>query len=340
MRTNPVAVSFDMRAPDSGTPTAELYAAALEMAAFADEIGVDRIGLMEHHGSEDGYLPQPFTLAAGMAAVTKKIRFSLGAVILPLHDPVMIAEQIAITDLMSNGRINVILAAGYVPSEFAMFGKSLKDRAKLMDGGLETILRALHGERFEVNGRPIFVRPLPVQEPEDIIMVGGGVAASARRAAQFGVGFGPMKPGLVEIYLSECDRLGHRPREYFDPKPGMPLSIHLCEDPEDGWAAIERHAVHVVTEYAKWADQEGEGSNSPFRGLTNPAVLRGSGLFVAWTPEQLLAKIPELHDQQTIGLQPLLGGLSPEAGWKSMELLRQTMPAIRTATAAAEAGLA
>jgi alkanesulfonate monooxygenase SsuD/methylene tetrahydromethanopterin reductase-like flavin-dependent oxidoreductase (luciferase family) len=179
--TTKISVSFDMRSPDWATPTNELYQAAIEMAAFADEIGVDQIGLMEHHGSEDGYLPQPFTLAAGMAAVTKNVRFMLGAVILPLHDPVQIAEQIAITDLISNGRISVIFGAGYVPFEFAMFKKSLKDRAKLMDGGIDTVLRALRGERFEADGRPVFVRPLPVQQPEDIVMVGGGVEASARR---------------------------------------------------------------------------------------------------------------------------------------------------------------
>jgi hypothetical protein len=78
---------FDMRAPDWGTPANELYRAAIDMTAFADEIGVDRINVMEHHGSDDGYVPQPFTLAAGMAAVTTKIRLLLGAVILPLHDP-------------------------------------------------------------------------------------------------------------------------------------------------------------------------------------------------------------------------------------------------------------
>src|SRR5688500_954288 len=110
--------SFDMRAPSWGTPPTQLYGAAVEMAAFADQIGVTQIGLMEHHGSDDGYLPQPFTLASAMAGVTNNIRFILGAVILPLHDPVIVAEQIAITDLISNGRINVIFGAGYVPFEF------------------------------------------------------------------------------------------------------------------------------------------------------------------------------------------------------------------------------
>ena len=143
MRNVQVSCSFDMRSPDWATPTHELYGAAVEMAAYADTIGIDRIGLMEHHGSDDGYLPQPFVLAAAMAAVTKRLRFVLGAVILPLHEPRMLAEQIAVVDNLSNGRLSVIFGAGYVPYEFAMFGKSLKERGKLMDSGVELILRAL-----------------------------------------------------------------------------------------------------------------------------------------------------------------------------------------------------
>lgn len=114
----------------------------------------------------------------------------------------------------------------------------------------------------------------------------------------------------------------------------MPLSIHLCEDPEEGWAAIEKHAVHVITEYAKWAEQEGDNSNSPFKGLTDPAALRRAGLFAAWTPEQLLAKLPEMADRTALGFYPLLGGLAPVQGWKSLSLLERTMPAIRAAIAA------
>lgn len=330
-----INVSFDMRSPDWAAPTHELYRAAIEMAAFVDKIGADQIGLMQHHGSDDGYLPQPFTLAGGMAAVTSRIRFMLGAVVLPLHDPVELAEQIAVVDQMSNGRLNVIFGAGYVPFEFAMFRKSLKDRARLMDEGLEVILRALRGEKFEFDGRPIYVRPLPVQAPEDIVMVGGGVPASAKRAAKFGVGFGPMKPELVDLYLAECERLCHAPRTYFRPTSGMPLAVHLCEDPDAGWEVIAPHAVHVITEYAKWAEQEGDGTNSPFKGLTDPAVLRHAGMFVAWTPDQLVEKVRTMGGVGHIGFQPLLGGLSPEEGWKSLKLLEATMPRLKAVAAEA-----
>ena len=323
-----LSLAFDMRAPDWGAPRAALYKAAVEMAAFGDRIGIVSTNLMEHHGSEDGYLPQPFALAAAMAAVTTNMHFSLGAVILPLHDPVMVAEQIAVLDLISQGRIRVIFGAGYVPSEFAMFQTSTKDRAKRLDAGIEIILRALRGERFEFQGRPVFVRPLPSRDPAEIIMAGGAVPASARRAAKFDIGLGPMNAETADFYLEECERLGQQPRTYFRPVPGMPLGVHLCEDPEQGWQAIERHAVHVITEYAKWAEQEGGASNSPFRGLTDPAVLRQAGLFAAWTPQMLLDKLPSLPAHGTVSFQPLLGGLSPEEGWKSLKLLEQTLPKI------------
>ena len=330
-----IACAFDMRAPDWGAPRAALYAAAIEMAAFADRIGIASINLMEHHGSEDGYLPQPFLLASAMAAVTSKVHFSLGAVILPLHDPVIVAEQVAILDLISNGRCRVIFGAGYVPSEFAMFGTSTRDRAKRLDAGIEIILRALRGERFEFEGRPVFVRPLPTRDPAEIIMAGGAVPASARRAAKFDIGLGPMNSATADLYLEECKKLGQKPRTFFRPVPGMPLGVHLCEDPDEGWQAIERHAVHVITEYAKWAEQEGDASQSPFRGLSDPAVLRAAGLFAAWTPQMLLDKLPSLPEHGTISFQPLLGGLAPEEGWKSLKLLEQTLPQIKTVLAAA-----
>jgi alkanesulfonate monooxygenase SsuD/methylene tetrahydromethanopterin reductase-like flavin-dependent oxidoreductase (luciferase family) len=327
-------VAFDMRSPDFAAPTAMLYGAAVEMAAYADKIGVDRINLMEHHGSDDGYLPQPFTLAAAMAAVTRRIRFMLGAVILPLHDPVVIAEQIAIVDLISNGRLSVIFGAGYVPFEFAIFKKSLKDRGKLLDSHIATILRALDGEKFETDDRPVYVRPLPVQNPRDIIMAGGGVEASARRAARFDIGFGPMKGELVDIYLAECEKLGQAPRQYGRPVAGLPTAIHLCEDPDEGWAKIAPHATHVITEYAKWAAQEGDASSSPFKGLTDPAVLRHAGIFAAWTPDQLVERAATMPAHSGFGFQPLLGGLSPEEGWKSLELLEKTLPRLKAVGAA------
>lgn len=322
MSGNTTSLLFDMRAPDFGAPARELYPAALGMAEFADRIGIDRIGVMEHHGSEDGYLPAPFVLGAAVAAQTSRVRISLGAVILPLHDPVKIAEQIAVLDLLSGGRLEVILGAGYVPSEFALFNVSLSDRGKLLDQGIEIIIRSLKGERFKAYGREVFVRPLPLQRPEDILMGGGGVAASAKRAGRFGIGFAPLHPAFDDLYIEECRRHGHDPGRIHH--GGLPLAIHVAEDPEALWPEVGRHFLHMAASYAQWAKEEGAASNSPFVGMDTIDKIRVSGIFAIWTPEQLLAEAPSIIGRKSsLNFMPLIGGLSPETGWKSLRLVAE-----------------
>lgn len=318
MARNEIALLFDMRAPDFATSARDLYPAALAMSEYADKVGFDRIGLMEHHGSEDGYLPAPFVLGGAVAARTERVGLTLGAVILPLHDPVKIAEQIAVLDLISGGRIEVVFGAGYVPSEFAMFNVSLRDRGKLLDQGIDIILRALKGERFEVDGRPIFVRPLPIQKPEKILLGGGGVAASAKRAGRFGIGFSPLHGGFNDLYREECIKHGHEPGKIH--VGGLPMAVHIAEDVEEAWPLVAPHFLHMSAEYAKWAEQEGSATNSPFYGMDTLEKLRASNIFDVWSPDQVLEKLPA---GQPINLMPLIGGMSPELGWKSLKLFSE-----------------
>jgi alkanesulfonate monooxygenase SsuD/methylene tetrahydromethanopterin reductase-like flavin-dependent oxidoreductase (luciferase family) len=176
-------LSFDMRAPDFGAPTAELYSAALDMCAFGDGIGIDGVIFPEHHASEDGYNPAPALMATAAAARTRRMEVILGALVLPLHDPVEIAETIAVTDIICDGRLTTTLAAGYVEAEFSMFGKSLGDRARLMDEGLSVITRALAGERFLWGEREICSPPRSclgsaTREPRDAQDRRGGAGGS------------------------------------------------------------------------------------------------------------------------------------------------------------------
>jgi alkanesulfonate monooxygenase SsuD/methylene tetrahydromethanopterin reductase-like flavin-dependent oxidoreductase (luciferase family) len=169
-------LTFDARAPEMGAPRSQIFSTVLDMCAFGDEVGIDICFFPEHHGTEDGYNPVPSLIAAAVAARTKRISLCVGAMVLPLHDPVDIAEQIAVLDNISAGRLYATLVPGYVKREFSLFGKSLEDRAKLMDEGLEVITRALAGERFTWKGREIFISPPPVNRPPRIL-VGGGVPA-------------------------------------------------------------------------------------------------------------------------------------------------------------------
>lgn len=310
-------LSFDMRAPDFGAPSRDLYDAALDMCAFGDEAGIGAVIFPEHHGSPDGYNPVPALMATAAAARTKRMGIILGAIVLPLHDPVEVAETIAVADNICGGRLWTTLAAGYVQSEFALFGKSLSDRAKLMDEGLEVIRCALSGERFEWQGREIFVRPLPPSGLSQI-MVGGGVGAAARRAAKNGMGLWVLQPetmpggkAVVDLYKSECARLGHPVGPIMSTHP----AVHVARDVDTAWEQIGPHVLHLVQSYASWASDV-ETTTSPFYGLDSVEKIRGAGIINVMTPEQAVA----FARGMSISLTPLISGLDPKLGWEMLEL--------------------
>jgi alkanesulfonate monooxygenase SsuD/methylene tetrahydromethanopterin reductase-like flavin-dependent oxidoreductase (luciferase family) len=306
-RTN---LSFDMRSMAGGTPQPELYAAALDMIAFADEGGIENVIVSEHHASEDGYIPVPALLAAAAGARTSRIAITLGAIVLPLHDPVKVAEQIAVTDLICGGRLHAVFVAGYSAQDFAAFRRSLADRSRLMDEGLAIIVRALAGERFREGDREVFVRPL-AGEGRPLLYVGGGVPAAARRAARHGVGFWPMRDELIADYEAACAAAGRAP----GPVMRTAIGVHVAHDIEQGWREIGPHALHLARSYAEISGDYAQ-SNSPLHGLDSLDAVRRSGVVQVLTPDQCV----ELARERPLALTPLIAGLAPEIGWRSLRL--------------------
>ena len=107
-----LGVAFTMRSPSWGPPTPDLYAAALDMAAWADSLGFETVGLSEHHNTSDGYLPSPIVLASAIGARTSRIDIKLSVVLATLMHPLHLAEDLAVADLVSNGRLRVTLGRG------------------------------------------------------------------------------------------------------------------------------------------------------------------------------------------------------------------------------------
>ena len=317
-------VHHDLRAPAFGVGRTELYAEAVAMSEWADTKGCPRVVISEHHGSPDGYLPSPFVFAAAVAARTTRIRIMLSALILTLRDPIATAEDVAVLDVVSNGRVELTVVPGYVPDEFAMFGIDFEGRGAIFEEKLTTLLAALSGEPFPHRGRQLTVTPPPVQRPRPLVIVGG---SAPRRAARLGDAFLPAIPDqrLGDAYVAECRRLGKGDGLLL--WPDGPMWVFVTDDPDRSWAELGPHALHEANAYARWAAAS-PGAN-PWTPVDTVEELRRSGRYAVVTPEECIEIARGLDPRAALSLKPLVAGIDPAIGWRSLELfVDRVAPAI------------
>ena len=317
---------FDLRVPEFAPGTvAERYRAAVDMAEWAERNGAMFVNLSEHHGSADGYLPSPLPVAAAMAARTSTIAISIAAIIAPLHDPLRLAEDIAVVDLLSGGRLSIVVANGYVRDEFDMFDVAMSERAARTTEAVTALKQAWTGEPFEHRGRTVQVRPRPTNPGGPAIILGGSSDAAARRAARIADGYQPSTPDSWEAYRNEVVALG-RP----DPGPhmgGSTATVFVAADHDQGWETLAPYAMHEVNAYGAWA--EAAGLDTGYETFDDPEALRADGRYRVATPDELVAELTEAGDLGFFMLHPLLGGLPPEAAWESLRLLEhEVLPRI------------
>src|SRR2546425_7064743 len=154
---------------DWQTP-ADVYAHALAECKLADELGFDTVWLAEHHFSVYGIAPSLPVLAAAVARETRRVRIGTAVVIAPFAHPVRIAEEWAMVDILSNGRLEFGLGRGYQPAEFRGLSISMEKTRERFDECLEVIRRAWTEERVTFEGefytvRDLRVLPKPIQQP-------------------------------------------------------------------------------------------------------------------------------------------------------------------------------
>ncbi|MFF4835706.1 LLM class flavin-dependent oxidoreductase [Streptomyces sp. NPDC001315] len=307
-------VRFNLVAPDA-TPAAlhARHATALEMARYADDHGITTVQTEEHHGVADNWMPSPFTFAGAVLGATRRLAVTVSAVIGPLHDPLRLAEDIAVLDLLSGGRLVTVAGIGYRPEEYAMFGVDWKRRGQLQDELLETVLKAWTGEEFVYRGRPVRVAPRPCSDPHPLLLVGGSSRAAARRAARLGLPFFP-SAHLPELEAYYKDRLAEYGTEGWTMMPGAetPL-LHVAEDPDRVWAEYGEHFLHEARTYASW--QSGEIRSAVKSAATTVEELRAEGVYRVLTPDACAAQ-----GLDNLVLHPLAGGMPVEEGWRSLRL--------------------
>lgn len=158
-----------LHSPDKKS-SEEVYANAIAQAELADTLGFDAVWLAEHHFSSYGYSPNPLYLAVKIAERTKKVRIGTAVVVLPLHHPLRLAEDIAMVDQLTGGRLEVGFGRGYQDYEFQRLGIPLNENRALFDEGIDIIVKALTQETFSHNGQyhqipETTIFPRPVQQP-------------------------------------------------------------------------------------------------------------------------------------------------------------------------------
>ena len=319
-------IRFDLRNPAfSAVSMAERVDTALEMASWADDHGARLIVLAEHHGSEDGYLPSPLTLGAAVAARTRAATVQI-FLVASFYDPLRLAEDLAILDLISRGRIDVNLVAGYVPDEFAMFGVPMSERPARMSEVVTTLKAAWTGKPFEYRGRTIRVSPMPFRHGGPPLTLGGSSEVAARRAARIGDGFAPNLPNLWQYYRDECLKLG-KP----DPGPARRASAAvtvLSRDPRSAWDELAPYFLHEANAYAAW--EASRGGEALHRSAVDAEALRKTGVYRVLAPQDYLGELRAAGQSAFAMLHPMVGGIPPRLAWPHLRLFEQEiLPGLR-----------
>jgi alkanesulfonate monooxygenase SsuD/methylene tetrahydromethanopterin reductase-like flavin-dependent oxidoreductase (luciferase family) len=273
-----VGVYFDLRnAPPWPQDPARLYGFTLELCEEAERLGAHSVWLSEHHLFDDGYLPQPLTFAAAVAARTTRVRIGTAVLLAPLHAAVEIAEQVAVVDLVSNGRVELGLGAGYRVPEFDLFGVDLAQRYPLTEARVAE-LRAIWAE-----GR---VTPAPVQ-PRLPIWLGYQGPQGARRAGRMGEGLLSATAALYEPYAAGLREGGH---DAFQARMAGSFQAFVTDDPDRDWPVVSRHLAYQLDSYRRAMV---EGTDAPVPKAVDPERVRARdsdaplASFVYGTPDEV-----------------------------------------------------
>jgi probable F420-dependent oxidoreductase len=246
--------------PSSPRTFAQEYREILDLVRLAEALGFDSAWVSEHHGSSDGYLPSLLAMLGAFAAATDHITLGTGVVLTPFHDPIRLAEDAAVVDQLSGGRLILGLGLGWREEEYRMFGQPMSQRVRRTEEAVEVLQRAWTGERFSFDGRiysydGVKVTPPPAQAPGVPIYLGGSSERAIRRAGRLADGYIRSRSSLAGAKEGVAWAEDGARQEGKDPQA---LGFALIQnafvwDDGDAWDVVREGAAHQLGVYGAWA---------------------------------------------------------------------------------------
>jgi alkanesulfonate monooxygenase SsuD/methylene tetrahydromethanopterin reductase-like flavin-dependent oxidoreductase (luciferase family) len=322
---------YDFRNPDAERTNESFYGATLEQISWAESIGIESVWLSEHHFCDDGYTPSPLVLAAAIASRTERLQIGTSLMLLPLHDPIRLAEDAATLAVLSKGRFRLGVGQGYREIEYETFKRKLRQRPSLLEEGVEILRRAWSGKPVAFEGRRFQVpevRVTPVAATVPPLLIGGMSPAAIERVARLADGFLSTSNEHHAQYMEAFSRSG---------RPAAEAAIYagqwviIDEDPERTWAEVGDCAVYQMNQYIDWG-AFGPPEQTP-RFPDRQAVLDG-GAYQLWDVSMAVDRIsstlrdrPEIRD---VHFWAQLPGEPVESGSRRIELLAtRVLPEVR-----------
>ncbi len=331
------------------SPTAkshqEIFSRGTDLAKTADKLGFESVWCAEHHFSTYGYLSRPLMFASHLATQTEKIRVGSAVVVLPLHHPLIVAEEIATADLLSNGRLDIGLGRGYQVYEFERLGIKLEESRERFEEAVDILLLAFKGEPFSFNGKHFkfgetSIFPTPVQKPRPPIWVVGqseeSIVATAKRGFNLvSGGFGVSLERLKEFRKSFDDLLVDAEQKE-NIRVSTQRAVYVTKDESELPEIIEqaRWNMRVTLSLRQGLErvEKGHAQAIPFDNEPSDEELIDR-YFVMGTPATCIEKLSEIRD--VMGLDHFnanfwFGNLEHKQVLRSMELFaKEVMPALQ-----------
>jgi alkanesulfonate monooxygenase SsuD/methylene tetrahydromethanopterin reductase-like flavin-dependent oxidoreductase (luciferase family) len=297
---------YDFRNPPAWhRPWGDLYAQTLELISWTESVGFEGAWIPEHHGAGDGYVPAPLVVLGAIAARTTTIKLGSAIALAPLYHPVRFAEDCAILDILSNGRLEMAVAVGYRRREAQAYGVDFSSRGRRTDELLEIIRRLWAGETLSYSGKHFAlqnasINPTPPRGHIPLY-VGGFTDKALERAARLGDGYFGNEE-VCELYLQKLRACGKDPAQARIRLQG--LFVVVARDPEKALHELAPYFHYVNNAYGEWLNEDRGATgfeDTPIRPMTLEAF-KASGILRILTPAQaigmfndLLARVPVEH---------------------------------------------